>query len=217
MKNKITLKKILYFVLTLLPLLIVFILIPSLPEKIPVHYNSSGEINRFGSKYWCLIWPVVTIIFALIFQLLKFTKNKVANAKPYDALSFGLLFVFNLFNIIFLYYSFHPKNLGIDNLTSALLSIMFVILGNFMPKLKQNAIIGIRFSWTIDNETVWYKTHRLAGFVWVLGGIIMLPLCLFVSNSNSNIILLIGLAIIIIFPSVYSYVIYKKNQGNLNE
>lgn len=217
MKNKITLKTVLYFVLTLLPLVIVFILLPSLPEKIPMHYSFSGEINRWGSRYESFLFPIITIIFALIFKLSKFTKNKIANDKSYNTISLGILFMFNIFTFIFLYYCFYPKSLGNNNITSALLSIMFIFLGNIFPKLKQNSFIGIKVPWTLKNETVWYKTHRLGGFVWVIGGSIMLLLSLFVSNAASFIILLVGLAVITIIPSVYAYVIYKKLIGNLHE
>lgn len=217
MKNKITLKTLLYFVLMLLPLLIVFILLPSLPEKIPVHYSLSGEINRWGSRYESFIFPIITIIFALIFKLSKFTKNKIANDKSYYTISLGFLFIFNIFNFIFLYYCFYPRSFGNNNITSGVISIMFIFLGNLFPKLKQNSFIGLRLPWTLENETVWYKTHRLGGFVWVIGGSIILLLCLFVPNAASPIILLVGLAIITIIPSVYAYVIYKKLLGNLHE
>ncbi len=217
MKSKISYKTLLNLILTLFPLLIVIVLFPNLPKKVPVHYNFSGEIDRWGSRYECFTLPIITIIFALILQLLKFTKNKVANAKPYYAMSLALLFIFNVFNFIFLYDCFYPKGFGTANLTSAALSFLFIVLGNFLPKLKQNNLIGIRLSWTLNNETVWYKTHRLGGIVWVIGGSIMLPSCLFVSNVYSTIILLAGLAIISIIPSVYSYVIYKKLCNNPND
>ena len=139
------------------------------------------------------------------------------NAKPYDILSLGLLFTFNLFNFIFLYYCFYPRNFGSTNLTNAILCIMFIFMGNFFPKLKQNSFIGIKLYWTLNSETVWYKTHRLGGIVWVVGGSIMLLLCLFVPKVNSTLILLVGLAIINIIPSIYAYVIYIKLPSNLKD
>ena len=215
MKNK-TYKTVLYFTLSLLPLLVVCILFSSLPEKIPMHYNFNGEINRWGTKYESFILPIITIIFAFIFQLLKFTKNNVANAKPYEALSLGFLFIFNIFNFIFLYYCFYPRIFGATNLINAIMCVMLIIFGNFFPKLKQNSFVGLRLYWTLNNEIVWYKTHRLAGIVWVIGGSIMLILCLFMPKFNSTIITLGGLAIISIIPSVYSYIIYKKISINLH-
>lgn len=217
MKNKITFKTISYFVLALFPLVIVLILYSSLPERIPIHYNFSGEIDSWGGKFGCFTFPIITIAFALILQLLKLTKNKVANIKPYESISLGILSVLNIFNFIFLYYCFYPRSFGIGNLSCAAISIMFIVLGNFFPKLKQNSMIGIRLTWTLKNETVWYKTHRLGGFVWVIGGIIMLPLCLFVPSSNSTLILIIGLTIITIIPSVYSYVIYKRLTNDFHD
>lgn len=206
MKYKIPFQTLLYFALTLLPLLIVSIIFSSLPEKIPMHYNIYGEVNRWGNRYEIFLFPIIIIITALIFQLSRFTKNKVANAKPYHSITLGVLFIFNVFNFIFLYDCFYPRNIEIINLFNAAFSIMFIFIGNFFPKLKQNSFVGIKIYWTLNNETVWYKTHRLGGIVWVVGGSIMLPLCLFVPGISSSIILLVGLAIISIIPLVYSYI-----------
>lgn len=217
MKNKINYKTVLYFILAILPLVLVFILLPRLPERIPIHYNFSGEINRWGTRYDAFILPAITIIFALIFQLSKFTKNKVVNAKSYYIIHLGFLFIFNVFNLIFLYYCFYPRNFESTNLSNAILCILFIFVGNFLPKVKQNSFIGIRVSWTLNNDTVWYKTHRLGGVVWVVSGSIMLLLCLFVPNINSTIILLAGLAVMTIIPLVYAYVIYKRLPTNLQK
>ena len=57
---------------------------------------------------------------------------------------------------------------------SVLLGLIFVIMGNYMPKLKVNHTVGIRLPWTLQSEDNWHKTHRLAGKLWVLGGLILL-------------------------------------------
>lgn len=204
MKNKINL------ILTFLPLIITSVLFSSLPEKIPMHYNFSGELNRWGSKYEAFIMPIIIIVLSLVFALAKSAKNKFSSEKSYITIISGVLFTFNVLDYIFLYTCFYPRSFGNNNLIYSVISLCFIFLGNFFPKLKQNSFIGIRVPWTLENETVWYKTHRFSGFLWVIGCSIMLILCLFTPSSVSSIVFIIGVAVITIIPCIYAYIIYKK-------
>lgn len=208
MKNKT--KFLVYLIITLMPLIVTLILLPSLPEKVPMHINFRGEIDGWGSKNQSLALPVITIILGFLIPKFYKIENKDYDPKPVNMISFGCICAFNMFTYIFLYNAFYPTAHNINNVVSASLCILFIIMGNFFPKLKKNSFVGIRLPWTLINETVWYKTHRLGGMVWVIGGIIMLPLCLFSSSRYSSIILAIGLVIITIIPSLYSYVVYKR-------
>lgn len=208
MKNKI--KFFLYLIITLMPLIVTLILFPTLPEKVPMHINFRGEIDGWGDKYQSLGLPIITIILSFVIPKFYKMENNEYSYRPINMISFGCVCLFNMLTYIFLYIAFYPTNHNSNNIISAALCIFFIVIGNFLPKIKQNSFVGIRLPWTLNNEAVWYKTHRLGGIVWVLGGIIMLPLCLFSSSSHSPIILVIGLAIITIIPSVYAYVIYKR-------
>ena len=87
-----------------------------------------------------------------------------------------------------------------------LLGVVFIAIGNYLPKCKQNYTIGIKISWTLASEENWNKTHRLAGWVWVGGGIVMML------SGFFGILWLtfLPVAIMVLVPLVYSYILHKK-------
>ena len=90
-----------------------------------------------------------------------------------------------------------------------LLGVIFIIIGNYLPKTKQTYTVGIRLPWTLDNEDNWNKTHRFAGFVWVVGGVAVF------ASSLTELrvwIISISIALMVIAPTVYSLVYYKKSR-----
>lgn len=210
MKNKINIMNLTFIVLGILPLVVTLILLPSLPEKMPVHYGFYGNVDRFGSKYENLIFPILIIFLALFLLLYSHSKKNVTKNKSFNIIGFSIICLSNLFIFISLYNCFSPKIYNTTNLTNAALCLFFIICGNFLPKLRKNGFLGIRVSWTLKNETVWNKTHRLGGFIWVVGGCIMLPLCLFAPTAYASIIMFSGLLLLVIIPILYSYIIYKK-------
>ena len=94
---------------------------------------------------------------------------------------------------------------------SLLLGILLVVLGNMMPKLKINYMIGFKTPWTLSNETVWLKTHRLAGKLWFAGGFVMMAGSLLPISSQLALLYLLGCAsLITLIPCIYSYIIFKR-------
>ena len=84
----------------------------------------------------------------------------------------------------------------------------FAILGNFLPKLRQNYTIGIKLPWTLASEENWNKTHRLAGYLWVVCGLIIL------FGTMAGLLSKVGAVavfmIMLLVPSVYSFVFHLK-------
>lgn len=91
-------------------------------------------------------------------------------------------------------------------MTPAMLGILFIFIGNYMPKTKQNSTLGIKIFWTLNNEENWNKTHRFAGKVWVIGGFVM------VFSMFRPDLAIIAMLVCVIIPIIYSYNIYKKHQ-----
>ncbi|MDK6729488.1 SdpI family protein, partial [Aerococcus urinae] len=87
------------------------------------------------------------------------------------------------------------------------LGVLFIAIGNYMPKTRRNYTVGIRLPWTLDNDDNWIKTHRLAGKIWVIGGLIIF------FNSFVQIavtfVLVFTLIIMIVVPMIYSYWLSK--------
>lgn len=91
------------------------------------------------------------------------------------------------------------------------LSVGWMILGNLLPKCKQNALIGIRTKWTLASETVWYKTHRWGGRLILVTGIVSALVCLLVFDGILSLFVSAGCFVLAAIPIiVYSYCAYKK-------
>ena len=97
------------------------------------------------------------------------------------------------------------------------IGILFILIGNYMPKLPRNFFFGIRSPWTLASDIVWHRTHRISGVLFVIGGLLMIVLSLFkVSMITSLTIVLIPLLVFTAF--IYPYFLYRKLQkeGKLN-
>ena len=89
------------------------------------------------------------------------------------------------------------------------IGILFIIIGNLLPKVKQNFFMGIKTPWTLADEHVWYATHRFSGKLWFVLGLVMCA-CGFVPDTVMGPIILISATVAVIVPIVYSYIVYKK-------
>ena len=89
-----------------------------------------------------------------------------------------------------------------------------MIIGNYMPKVKQNYTMGIKIPWTLNSEDNWNKTHRFAGFIFVLSGLWMIA----ASVLNLNAMWAVTPALVcVFFPVIYSYLLYRKESEGKEE
>lgn len=101
------------------------------------------------------------------------------------------------------------KYTGIEEISVCLFGLLFLIIGNYLPKCKMNATIGIKIPWTYSSEENWNRTHRFGGKVWVICGLLMM--CTVFMPANICTIVMVALFVaMILVPTVYSYLFYKK-------
>ena len=104
-----------------------------------------------------------------------------------------------------------PINFNIEFIASLMIGIIFIVIGNYMPKSKQSYTMGIKLPWTLDDEDNWTKTHRIGGFLFMITGF------LFVINAvfwHTIWILVLAIVICIGVPIVYSYRLHRKKQNS---
>ena len=94
----------------------------------------------------------------------------------------------------------------VEMIVPVLLGVVFVAIGNYLPKCKQNYTVGIKIPWTLHSEENWNRTHRLAGYIWVAGGVVM-ALSGFVGIFWLSLPAALGMALI---PIIYSFVLSCK-------
>lgn len=196
----------------LLPIAAGLILWDYLPDNMAVHFGTDGNADGFAGKSFT-VFALPIIMFALhlfcIFVTSLDYKNKEQNKKIFGMI-FWIIPVISIYSSAIIYALALGVEIDIGIITLMLIGVMFIFLGNYLPKCKQNYTIGIKLPWTVYNEENWNKTHRLAGKLWVAGGILLLA-SVFLPNVVKPFVSVMVLAALIIIPTLYSYLIYKKS------
>ena len=201
-------KMVISSIVILLPVVFGLMMWNALPDTMAIHWGVDGNVDGFAGKAFVVFGlPVILLLvhFICIFFTLKDKRQKEQNKKALG-LVFWIVPYLSLFVNGILYGIGLGKEINVMMMTSAMLGILFIIVGNYMPKTKQNSTLGIKISWTLNNEENWNKTHRFAGKVWVIGGFVMV-----FSMFQLN-LAIVAMLVCVIIPIVYSYNIYKKHQ-----
>jgi uncharacterized membrane protein len=199
-------------VLILAALSLIAIFWNKLPDTIPIHYSLQGEPNNFGPKASVFLAPLVMLFLSALIYVLPYIDAKKHSAEQMPAYR-SLVIIINSFLLLILSYqvlSTIGHLLPGRSWMPLIVIMLFMALGNYFSKLRPNYFIGIRTPWTLESEAVWMKTHRLAGYIWVLGSLIMIPLYLLVSPPAVDYLFGACIAIIAGVPIVYSFVVFKK-------
>jgi uncharacterized membrane protein len=80
--------------------------------------------------------------------------------------------------------------------------LLFAAMGNTFGKLKPNRYAGIRIPWTLNSETVWRRTHRFAGWIWTISGLILAVTAWFFQLRQVP-GLLVGWLVLLIIPPLF--------------
>ena len=206
----------LMWLMLLLPFVFIAVYWDKFPDQIAIHFNMSGEPNGYGGKIEGLfLMPVINIGMYFLFIVLPKIDPRKANyalfADKYRIIRIVLhvFFTFSFFVNSFYALGYH-FNMGLIVLYGVL--GLFLVLGNYMGNVRPNFFVGVRTPWTLSNEEVWVKTHRLTAKVWVVGSLAMMIVLPFVPHLET--MFLIFIAIICVVPIAYSYIIYKKIKTN---
>ncbi|SCW34564.1 Uncharacterized membrane protein [Streptococcus equinus] len=194
-----------------LPMVIGVIFWNQLPEKIPTHFGIDGQADGYSSKLFTLFaFPALFLLFQII-CLASFEKESVKVNIPAKMRKFYTWLIPVLSLII--QGSIYANALGFiksgPTLVTTFLAIVFIVIGNYLPKIQRNATVGIRIPWTLSDDKNWYKTHRMAGKLWVIGGLIIL-LESFIQVALPYVMGVV-IAIMIVVPIVYSFILSRKN------
>ena len=198
-------------IVTVLPMLVGIILWNKLPDQIPVHWNVTGEIDGWSSKPFAVFGiPLMMVAFQWICGLALSADPKRSNHGPkLVQLSLWIIPVISIILSAITYTAAMGNGIKVEFILPLSMGLLFAILGNYLPKCKQNYTVGIKLPWTLNSEENWNKTHRLAGWVWMIGGIAIMLLG-FLGGALTVWILMGITAVMALVPVVYSYVLYKK-------
>lgn len=193
-----------------------------MPAEVPIHWGISGQPDGFvrGSEVlpYLLIVPGVMAFFVLLSLALPWLSPRQFGIdrfrRTYNYLMALVLTLFAYIHGVAL-----AAGLGADvNMTKVLIGGMFLffaLLGNVLGKVQRNFYVGIRTPWTLADETVWIRTHRMAAWLWVAGSLLGFVAVL------ADVPVEVCFAFILVMalaPVVYSLVLYKRleRQGRLS-
>ena len=197
-------------VLVLAVIVATLVIYPQLPERIPTRFADDGQVS-YGPKTTVFVLPAmmagVLFCFGLVLPWL--------SPKRFEVHTFWSTYYFIMLAILALTAYFHAVMLhaawpGVVDAPRAMAAGTFVflmLLGNVLGKVRRNFWIGVRTPWTLANERVWNATHRLAGWVFVLTGLLGLVAALAGLDLRIGLTLLVASGVVVI---VYSLVYYKR-------
>ena len=197
-------------IVTILPVLIGIICWNRLPDVMATHFGFNNEANGFSSKAFAVFGlPLILLAVLWVGAFVTAHDPKRQNISPkMFSLMLWIAPVISLVAATTIY----PVNLGyeldIAFFSELLLGLMFIIIGNYLPKARQNYTIGIKIPWTLANEENWNRTHRLAGYLWMICGILMILISLtrFVPAEW-----LVGIFLIMVLvPCIYSFWLHAE-------
>ena len=192
----------------LIPMLIGLGLWDQLPDQIPTHWNMQGEIDGYSSKLFAIVvLPLILVGVQWLCTLGTLADPKNKNIA--DKLWKLVLWICPVISLLLGYITYGTvlgMQIDINMIMPIFMGLLFMIIGNYLPKCQQSYTVGIKIPWTLNSEENWNKTHRFAGMLWVAGGVLVLI------ASFLKVIIMLPVIIIVcaVLPMVYSYVYYRK-------
>lgn len=196
-------------IIILIPILVGLLLWNMLPDQVATHWNVEGIADGFASKTFA-VFGFPAFLVAVHWLCISITsmdpKSKNIDSKPMT-LVLWICPVMSLLIGSLVYATALGYNISVEIIMPLVFGAMFIIIGNYMPKCKQNYSIGIKVPWALESEDNWNKTHRFAGIIWVVGGVLVMA----TAFLGSFYVMLPIIFIMAFAPMIYSYCYYKKN------
>lgn len=185
---------------------------PLLPETMPTHWNIRGEIDgRMPKAMAAWLMPVMALIMFGLFSWLPKLDPKKEKYRlfthEWEIIQTGILGFFAYLHTVIIYVTLHPEQ-TLMPLMFVGLGALFIIIGNYLSKVRQNYFIGIKVPWTLNDEENWNKTHRFASW-WFVGAGIATVIEAFTA-WNAPTIIFGGIMLASFMPMLYSFLLFKK-------
>ncbi|MCP3762153.1 SdpI family protein [Domibacillus sp. A3M-37] len=193
--------------------LISFIILPYLPDQIATHWGPAGEVDGYSSKWFGAFFGPLMLLFVGVLLIASpkidprrqnYGKFKSSYLIIMNA-SVTLLFIIHLLTLV--------NGLGyavqMDVAVSLLIGSLFIVIGNYMPRVRPSYLVGIRTPWTLADDQVWTKTHRTGGLLFVIGGLVLI-VAAFLPVAVKITALVVVIILISLIPFIQSYLLFKK-------
>lgn len=192
----------------LLPIVYGLMVYGQLPEMVPTHWGANGEVNGYSQRAFAVFgMPVFLAVLNVICQAALMTDPKKENQpEKLKAVVAWLIPVISLIVVPVCLLAAQGIEIDVSLIVPLLVGVLFLIIGNYLPKCKRNYTMGIKLPWTLNSDENWNKTHRVAGFVWTAGSILFIFASLFHKGLYTFLIMIL----MVVIPVVYSFVLYRR-------
>ena len=202
-------------ILILMSIIATAFIYSSLPEKIPSHWNIRGEIDSYNNKSFVWFTSLLPLgIYLLMIYIPEIDSRRESykkHKKAYKILMNILVLFFIVIHWITIF-SALGHQISVARIIPIGVGILFIVIGNYMGQIRPNYTFGIKIPWTLADETVWRKTHRVGSFAFILSGLIFI-IAGIINKSYSFVLAMSSIFITLIYTFVYSYLEYKKIHG----
>lgn len=217
--------------ISMLSLILTALVLQFMPSSMPIHYNMAGKIDRWGSKFEKLIFPVLILALSLFWHLFityyerkasrstdeKESAEARSNATVMKVVGVSTAAMHTVMHGFLLYSSYMEaitdatySAIDIGKVSCILCGTLFIVLGNFIPKSKKNLAAGIRVSWSIYNDITWMKSNRFGAVAMMAAGVLTIVTTVFTKASTAFIMMIVYLLAATTIILIYAYRIYKR-------
>jgi uncharacterized membrane protein len=189
------------------------VMFPRLPDRVPSHWDAAGNVNGYTSRAWAVsMMPAIMVALALILPRLPAIDPRRANYekfRPTYDLVVNLVLALNLFIHAAVLGAGAGLRISMDKITPLAVGVVFLVLGNVLPRARSNWLFGIRTPWTLSSDRVWERTHRLGGVLFVIAGFLLIA-AVFVPPRAAFVMMVATGGGAAIIPIVYSYFVWRQ-------
>jgi len=195
----------------LLPILFGVIVWKKLPEQMAIHWGDTGQADGWASPMIAVfVLPLILLGAHWLCIFVTFLDNRYRDqSRRALRLALWILPVLSIYVNAMMYATAFGMRTDSNKLIAILMGVGLVIIGNYMPKFSRNRTMGVKIKWTLANDENWNKTHRFAGWLWVVCGFVVL-ISVFLPSVAIPYIMISVLFLVAIAPVIYSYCYYKK-------
>lgn len=220
------------WILSFIPLIGTAIVLQFMPDQVPMHYDFEGNIDRWGSKYEELIFPVIILAMSLFWTLfIRYYEKKAiretdekesagasSNAKVLGIVGVCMAAMFAVEHGVSLYGAYNEATSGasawsvdIGKVSVVLMGIIFIVIGNFMTKTRINSTVGVRVSWSMYNDNTWRKSNRFGAYAIMIAGVVTIIMAVILKNSFGAAMAAVGTVILAaVVTLVYAHKVYVQ-------
>ena len=196
-------------VVTLLPILIGIYFWQQLPDVMATHVGTDSQANGYSSKAVAVFgFPLLCLAVLWIGAVVTANDPRKQNISP-KLFTLGLWIapLVSWLAAATIYYTNLGRAADVSFIGGLFMGALLIVIGNYLPKARQNYTIGIKLAWTLANEENWNRTHRMAGVLWIVGGVLLIALTLCRASSGWFVAVVAAIAVI---PCGYSFWLHAK-------